>query len=184
MILGSYLWKLELGLWTYDLIRLLGPSVPNVVYRPQAARTRSFLEFHDFIGLILILERIRSCLWKLELRFWTYDLLCLLGPSCPKLVFTPQTPNVTALESRNIFMSSFIKVCMKQAISFKFWVIFDKVMSSYSQKIANKPTNTFFLVSFQIGKFSLSLVYKNPFWSTKIPISPQLLGQILKISPF
>ena len=86
----------------------------------------------------MILEKMISCLWKLEPGFQTYGLIRLLGPSCPKLVFRPQTPNVTALGSKNFLMSSSIKFCMKQALIFKFWVIFEKVMNVYSQKIVKK----------------------------------------------
>ena len=49
----SFLWKLELGLWTYSLIYLLGPSGPNLVSRPQSLGSRNFLRFHSFTGLIL-----------------------------------------------------------------------------------------------------------------------------------
>ena len=45
--------KLEVGFWTYDLIRLLGPSGPNVVSRPQTLRSGYFSRFHDFIGFTL-----------------------------------------------------------------------------------------------------------------------------------
>ena len=34
------------------LVRLLVPSGPNVVYRPQTARSSYFLKFHDFIGIL------------------------------------------------------------------------------------------------------------------------------------
>ena len=46
------LWKLYLLFWTYGLIRLLGPSGPNVVSRLQTLRSRYFLRFHNFIGFI------------------------------------------------------------------------------------------------------------------------------------
>ena len=46
------LWKLQLRFWTYDLIRLLGPSGPNVVSRSQTPRSKIFLRFHNFIGFI------------------------------------------------------------------------------------------------------------------------------------
>ena len=119
-------WKLEPGFWTYLWIRLLDPSCPNVVSRPQAPRSRHFLRFHNFIGFIsffeipqfywiylTILEKMRSCLWKLELGFLTNGLIShlpkTLGPSRPILVFRPQTPNVRVLGYENFFMSSFTK---------------------------------------------------------------------------
>ena len=46
------LWKLQLWLWTYGLIRLLDPSGPNVASGSQTSRSRNFLRFHDFIGFI------------------------------------------------------------------------------------------------------------------------------------
>ena len=69
---------------------------------------------------------------------------------------------------------------MKQALILKFWVIFDKIMRVYSQKIAKKnPSKIFFLVSFQIYKFPLCLVLKKPLlWSTKIQ---NLQNHLIKI---
>ena len=46
----SCLWILEPGFWTYGWIRLLGPSHPNVVPRPQAPKSINFLRFHNFNG--------------------------------------------------------------------------------------------------------------------------------------
>ena len=48
----SCLWKLRLGFWSHSLVCLLVPIAPNVVSRPQAPRSISFLRFHNFIGLI------------------------------------------------------------------------------------------------------------------------------------
>ena len=150
----SCLWKMEPGFWIYGWICYLGTSGPNVVSRPQACRSKNFLRFHDFVGLIS----------KLEPMFWFLNnglispLPKALGPNCPKLVFRPQTPNVRVLRSVNFFMSSSIKFCFKYALIFQFWVIFDKVMSVYSQKIAKNPSKIVFLVPFQICKFPLSLV--------------------------
>ena len=51
----------------------------------------------------MILEKIRSCLGKLELRFLTTGLISPLpkafGPNCSKLFIRPQTPNVRVLGS-------------------------------------------------------------------------------------
>ena len=44
--------KLEPGFWNYGWIRLLGPSSPNVVSRPQIPGSRNFLRFNKFIGFI------------------------------------------------------------------------------------------------------------------------------------
>ena len=48
----SCLWKLELGFSSHGLIRLLGPSDPNVASRSQAPRSRHFSKFPDFIRFI------------------------------------------------------------------------------------------------------------------------------------
>ena len=137
----SCLWKLQLGFWSYGLIRLLSPSGTNVVSWPQTPRSNFFWDFmilldssHDsrenevlFVKVIaivldiwldtsfgpkwpkcsfwvpdpkvkkffeiswfywihlMILEKMRSCLWKLQLGFWTYGLICFLGPSGPNV---------------------------------------------------------------------------------------------------
>ena len=46
---------------------------------------------------------------KIEARSQTYSLIFPLGPNCPKLVFRPQTPNVSALGSKSFFKSRSIK---------------------------------------------------------------------------
>ena len=38
----------------------------------------------------MILEKMRSSLWKLELWFWTYSWIHTLGPSGPNIVSRPQ----------------------------------------------------------------------------------------------
>ena len=75
----------------------------------------------------------------------------------------PQTRSVKGLGSE-FFMSSFIKFFIKEAPIFKFWVIFDKFMNVYFQKVAKKLSKKFFLVAFEICKFPLSLVLKNSFF--------------------
>ena len=94
----SCLWILEPGFWTYGWVHLVGPIGPNVVSRPQAQRSRNF--FRDFMGLLvclMILEKMRSCLRKLEPRFWTYSLITplpkALGLNCPNLDCPFQAPD-------------------------------------------------------------------------------------------
>ena len=141
-------------------------------------KVKTFFEILWFYWIHpMILEKMRSCLWKLEPGFLTNGLISLLSKALG--------PNVRVLGSVNFFMSSSIKFCFKKALIFKFWVTFDKVMSVYSQKIAKKPSKIFFLVPFQIFKFPLKPCLKNlVFLSTKIQISPEPLGQIKKMSPF
>ena len=82
----------------------------------------------------MIAEKIKLCLWKLELRFWTYGLIHLLGPSGPNAVFKPQTPRSTNfLKFHNFigFISQFLKkgspvcenwsLCSELIIWFIFW---------------------------------------------------------------
>ena len=100
------LWKLQLGFWTYGLIHLLGPSSLNEVSRPQAPRSIFFFFFEIswFYWIhLLILEKIRSCLWKLQLGFWTYGFIPMnwyiwLGvssdPKWPKFSFWAPDPKV------------------------------------------------------------------------------------------
>ena len=49
----SSLWKLDLGFWTYGLMRLLDPHDPNVVSRRQIPKSRHFLRFLNFFGINL-----------------------------------------------------------------------------------------------------------------------------------
>ena len=93
----------------------------------------------DFLEQLYGSNKMSSCLWKMGLRFWAYGLISPLGPNCPKSTFRPQTANDTVLGSEFLFMSSTIKFFMKQALIFKFWVMFDKVMSVYYQNNPKKP---------------------------------------------
>ena len=55
----------------------------------------------------MILEKIRSCLLKLELGFSTFGLISplpkALGLNCPNLLFRPQIPNAKPLGSEIFF---------------------------------------------------------------------------------
>ena len=89
----SCLWILEPESCTYGWIRLLGPSRPNVVPRPQAPKANKFFEVSKFKwSFLIILEKMRSCLRKLEPGTSTCAWICLLGPSEPNVVFRPQAP--------------------------------------------------------------------------------------------
>ena len=65
---------------------------------------------------------MRSFLWKSELGFCTYDLMSLSGPNCQRLVYRPQTPNVTDLGS----MLNSIKCCTKPLILKFGWCLFQE----------------------------------------------------------
>ena len=44
--------RVQVGFRSYGLIRLLGPSGPNVVSRPQTPKPKDFSRHHDFNGFI------------------------------------------------------------------------------------------------------------------------------------
>ena len=74
---------------SYIFVDLLIPSSTNGVSRAQTPRSRHFLRFYNFVAIILWLEKIRPYFWKLELWFWTYGWIRLLGPSGPNVVVGP-----------------------------------------------------------------------------------------------
>ena len=84
------LWILEPGFWTYGWIRLLGPSYPNVVPRPQAPKSINFNGFFSWF--------LRK--WGLVCENWSQGSAlvagCLVGPSGPNVVFRPrpQDPSI------------------------------------------------------------------------------------------
>ena len=88
------------------------------VSRPQTPRLRNFVRFHGFVGFIMILEKMRSCLWKLELEFWALAwLICLLGPSGPNVVSGPQNPR-----SRKLWVNC--QKIAKKILKKSFWCHF------------------------------------------------------------
>ena len=62
------LWKFELWFWTYDWIRLIDPSAPNIVSRPQTPWSKIFLRFHNCIGFISWFFRK----WRPVCEKWSY----------------------------------------------------------------------------------------------------------------
>ena len=131
------LWKLKPRFWTYGWIRLV-----DLFLRPRR-QCQNFLEILWFYWIhFMILKKMRFCLWKLELGLSTNGLISPLskplGENCPKLVFRSQTTNVKDLGSEIFFKASSMKFWIKYFFIFKFCVIFDKVMSVYSQKNAKK----------------------------------------------
>ena len=99
------LWKMQLGFWNYALIRLFGPTSPNVVSRHQIQRSRNALRFHNFIGFIFWFWKK----WGPAYEIWSYIselmawhvLVRLLGPSCPNVVSKSHAPR-----SRNLLRSN------------------------------------------------------------------------------
>ena len=86
---------MKIGARVYELwlnMSFLGPSGQDKVSRPQTL-WQNFWRFHDFIESNLwFWIKMRSCMWKLMVGFWSYGLICLLGPSGPNVVSRPQTP--------------------------------------------------------------------------------------------
>ena len=73
--------------------KCFGPRWPKSSFlRLQTPRLRYFLKSDNFIGFNF-LDKM-SFLWKLEIGFWTYGFLSVLGPSGQKLVFRPPNPKV------------------------------------------------------------------------------------------
>ena len=117
-----------------------GPKWPKCSLLVPGHKVKNVFEISWFHWIHLkILEKMRPCLWKLELGFSNNGLISLLpkalGPNCPKLVFRLQTPNVRALGSKSFFMSCSIKFCIKWALIFNFWIFFDKVLVVIRRKL-------------------------------------------------
>ena len=71
-----------------------GPKWPKCSFWAPDPKVKKFFEISWFYWIrFMILEKMRSCLWKLELEFWTNGLISLLpkclGQNFPKLVFRP-----------------------------------------------------------------------------------------------
>ena len=81
----------DLGIW---LEMSFGPKCPKSSYRPQIPRSWFFIISWFYWILIMILQKMRSSLWKLELGFLTYGLIFSLGPYWPRPVFRSHTPHV------------------------------------------------------------------------------------------
>ena len=68
------------------------PKWPKCSFWVPDPKVKRFFEISWFYWIhLLILEKMRSCLWKLQLGFWTYGSICFLGPSGPNVVSGPQT---------------------------------------------------------------------------------------------
>ena len=104
-----------LDLW---LDTCFGSNMPQTTFYAPNPKVEIFFKISQIYCIHLtILEKMRSCLWKLELGFSNNGLLSslpkALGPNYPKPGFRPQTPNVRVLRSEKFFMSSSITFCIK-----------------------------------------------------------------------
>lgn len=86
----------------------------------------------------MILNKIRSYLWKLHLGFWIYGLLSLLGSTDPKLAFRSQAPNIDFFLMKKIFHIKLQKIFHITNLYFEELYDFGKVVKDYFQKIARK----------------------------------------------
>ena len=72
-----------------------GPKWPKCTFQVPGPKFKKFFEISWFYWIhLIILEKMRSCLWKFKPGFWTYGWILLLGPSGPNkcAVFRLQVP--------------------------------------------------------------------------------------------
>ena len=75
-----------------------GPNWSKYSFQATDPKANKFFEILWFNWIhFMILEKMRSCLQNLELGFWIYGWICLLGPSSPNVLSRLQIPR-----SRNI----------------------------------------------------------------------------------
>ena len=92
----SFFVKIRAGV--LDLHGLMSVSGPSQVAQNKSLGSRPqvkgfFLKIRKFYWIeLIILDKIRSFLWKLELGLWTYGWICLLDLSGPNVVSRPQAP--------------------------------------------------------------------------------------------
>ena len=67
------------------------PPIFFLVFQSQTPSLGTFFRWFNWIQL-MILDRMKSYLWKLELGFWPYSLTNALCPSGSYLVSKPKTP--------------------------------------------------------------------------------------------
>ena len=69
------------------------PNRSKTSFRAPDPEVKTFLTILWFAWIhLMILDKINPCLWKLDLGFWTYGFMHLLGPIFPNVVSRPQTP--------------------------------------------------------------------------------------------
>ena len=80
-----FLWRLSRIVAWYVI---LAEMVENFLLGPRSLGYDGILKLHWIHHIIL--DKMRSCLWKTETEFWSYCLVNHLGPIGPKLVFRLQ----------------------------------------------------------------------------------------------
>ena len=76
-----------------QLCKSFDPKWPKCSFWAPGHKVKTFFQISWFYWIhLMIFEKMKSCLWKLEPGFWTYGWICLLGPSGPNVVCRPQVP--------------------------------------------------------------------------------------------
>ena len=68
-----------------------GAKWPKCSFLTPGPKVNNFFEVSKFYWIhLMIFEKMRPCLWKLEPGFWTYGWIDLLGPSDSNILSRPQ----------------------------------------------------------------------------------------------
>lgn len=80
----------------------MGHTIDASSYHLQWLFMERTMEMNNYWINFKILVKIRSCIWQLELRFRTYDLVSLLRLVATKLVFISQISRKGLLQDLNL----------------------------------------------------------------------------------
>ena len=103
-------WGLVCGYWSQGSGIMAGyvlwAQLAQMQFLGPRPKDKIFIEISWIYWICLMIpEKMRSYLWKMEPGFWTYGVITplprALGPNCPKLVFRDQTTNVRVFGSEN-----------------------------------------------------------------------------------
>ena len=76
-----------------QLRKSFNPNWHKCSFLASGPKVKTFLKTLWFYWIhLIIFVKLMSCLQILELGFWTYGWICLLGPSGPNLICRPHTP--------------------------------------------------------------------------------------------
>ena len=85
-----------------------GPKWPKCSFQAPDPKLTKIFEISWFHWKqLMILDKMRSCMWKLMVGFRSYGLIRLLGPSGPNVVSRPQIPKSGNFWDIMILMDSF-----------------------------------------------------------------------------
>ena len=128
------LWKLELGILTYDLISLLSLKKwsKSSFWAPDP-KVKEFFEIWWFYwNQLMILHKMRPCMWKLVLGFKSDDLIHLLAPSGLNVDSRPHTPNWRNFFIFHDFIESNLRFWIKWGLACENWCSGSGIMVSYA----------------------------------------------------